>query len=85
MKQSVAEYDFALYYELHHKLLYTVQYATHFGLHYTLHYALHYALHSTLHYSLHNQCIINKCWRSVPLPGGQYMAISKQKCIHISS
>ena len=23
----------------------------------------------------HNQCIINNCWRSVPLPCGQYMAI----------
>ena len=24
---------------------------------------------------MHNQCIINDCWRSVPLPCGQYMAI----------
>ena len=54
---------------------YTVQYAIHFALHYTLHYALHNALHSTLHYSLHNQCISNNCWRSIPLPCGQYMAI----------
>ena len=23
---------------------------------------------------MHNQCIINNCWRSVPLPCGQYMA-----------
>ena len=24
---------------------------------------------------MHNQCIINSCWRSVPLPCGQYKAI----------
>ena len=66
---------FALYYVLHYTLLYTVHYAIHFAIHYALHFALHYALHSTLHYSLHNQCIINNCWRSVPLPCGQYMAI----------
>ena len=52
-----------------------MQYAIHFALHYTLHYALHIALHSTLHYSLHNQCISNNCWRSIPMPCGQYMAI----------
>ena len=34
----------------------------------------------------HNQCIINNCWRSVPLPCGHYMAIfnckaSEEGCI----
>ena len=73
---------YALHYALHYLLLYTVHYAIHFALHSALQYALHYALHSTLHYSLHyslhnqcNQCIINNCWRSVPLPHGQYIAI----------
>ena len=31
----------------------------------------------------HNQCIISNCWRSVPLPCGQYMAIFKKKPIEL--
>ena len=40
----------------------------------------HATLWQTLAYSgipWHNQCIISNCWRSVPLPCGQYMAIFK--------
>ena len=29
----------------------------------------------TIHCMIINQCIINNCWRSVPLPCGQYMGI----------
>ena len=73
----ITEYNFALYYALHYVLLYKVQYTIHFALHFTLHFALHYALHSTLNCSLYHLqfCIINNCWRSVPLPCGQYMTI----------
>ena len=32
----------------------------------------------------HNQCIINNCWRSVPLPCGQYMAIFAMRTALVS-
>ena len=63
---------------LHYTMHCTIHCSLQCNMQYTLHFTMHFTLHCTALYTalfMHNQCIINNCWRSLPLLCGQYMAI----------